>query len=51
MGFLRKVAGVTLCDKERCCEILNALNVGLLFRTERSQLRWFSHVTRKPQER
>jgi len=63
MGFWRKVHGVTLrngydyslpmyCDKVSSCEILKSLNVErLLVRIERSQLRWFGHVTRMPQER
>jgi len=52
MGFLPKHDGVTLRDKVRSCEISKALNVEpLLFRKERSQLRWFDQVTRMPQKR
>ena len=50
MGFLRKVHGGTLRDKERCWEIRESLNVEPLLRTERSQLRWLGHVSRMPKE-
>jgi len=43
---------VTLCDNVRSCEFRKALNVEILFLlTEKSQLRWFDHVTRTSQER
>ena len=48
MGFLRRVHGVTLRDKVRSCEIRKSLNVQPLTRIERSQLRWFGHLSRKP---
>jgi len=48
---LRRVHGVTLRDKVRSCDIRRALNVELLLRIERSQLRWFAHVSRMTQER
>jgi len=51
MGFLRRVHDVTLRDKVRSCEIRKALNVVTLLWIERSQLRWFGHVSRMPQER
>ena len=52
MRFLRRIAGVTLLDKVRSSEIRESLNVEeLLLRIERSQLRWFGHVYRMPQER
>ena len=52
MRFLRRVKGVTLLDKVRSSEIRKSLNVDpLLLRIERSQLRWFGHVSRMPQER
>jgi len=44
--------GVTLFDKVRSSEIRKSLNIEpLLFRIERSQFRWFSHVSKMPQER
>ena len=52
MRFLRRIKGVTLLDKVCNSEIHNSLNVeSLLLRIERSQLRWFGHVSRMPQER
>ena len=52
MRFFRKIKGVTLFSKVRSSEIRKSLNIEpLLFRIERSQLRWFGHVSRMPQER
>jgi len=51
MGFLRRVQGVTLCDKMHRFEIRKARNVKPLLRIERSQLRWFGNVSRISQER
>ena len=52
MRFLQTIEGVTLFDKVRISEIRKSLNIApLLFRIERSQLRWFGHVSRMPQER
>ena len=52
MRFLQKVEGVTLFNKMRSSEIRKSLNIEpLLLRIERSQLRWFGHVSRMPQER
>ena len=52
MSFLRKIQGVTTFNKVRSSEIRKALNIEpLLLRIERSQLRWFGHVHRMPQER
>ena len=52
MRFLRRIEGVSLLDKVRNSEIQNSLGVeSLLLRIERSQLRWFGHVSRMPQER
>ena len=52
MRFLRRIEGVTLFDKKRSSMIRKSLNVEpLLLRIERSQLRWFGHVSRMPQER
>jgi len=44
--YLRRVKGVTLCDKVRSCDIHKTLNVEQFLRIERSQLRWFGHVSR-----
>jgi len=51
MGFLRKVLDVTLRDKEHRSEIRKARDVKLLLRIDRSQIRWFGHVSRMLQER
>ena len=52
MRFLRKVEGVALFTKVRSSEIQKSFNIEpLLFRIEKSQLRWFSHVSSMPQER
>ena len=52
MRFLRRIEGVTLFNKVRSSEIRKYLNTEpLLLRIERSQLRWFGHVSRRPQER
>ena len=52
MRFLRRIEGVTLFNKVRRSEIRKSLNIEpLLLRIERSQLRWFGHVSRMPQER
>ena len=52
MRFLRRIEGVTLFNKVRSSEIQKSLNIEpLLLRIERSQLRWFGHVSRMPQER
>ena len=52
MRFLRKIEGVTLFNKVRSSAIRKSLNIEpLLLRIERSQLRWFVHVSRMPQER
>ena len=52
MRFLRRIEGVTLLDKVRSSEIRKSLNVDpLLLRIERSQLRWYGHVSRMSQER
>ena len=51
MSFLRRIDGVTLFNKVRSSEDTKSLNTEpLLLRIERSQLRWFSHVSRIPQE-
>ena len=52
MRFFRRIEGVTLFNKVRSSEIRKSLNVEpLLLRIKRSQLRWFGHVSRMPQER
>ena len=52
MRFLRRIKEVTLFNKVRSSEIRKSLNIEpLLLRIERSQLRWFGHVSRMPQER
>ena len=52
MRFFRKIEGVRLFEKMRSSEIWKSLNIEpLLLRIKRSQLRWFGHVSRMPQER
>ena len=52
MRFLRRIEGVTLFNKMRNSEIWEFLNIEpLLLRIERSQLRWFGHASRMPQEK
>ena len=52
MRFLRRIEEVTLFNKVRSSETRKSLNIeSLLLRTERSQLRWFGHVSRMSQER
>ena len=52
MRFLRRIEGGILFNKVRSSEIRKPLNIEpLLLRIERSQLRWFGHVSRMPQER
>ena len=52
MRFLRKIKGVTTFDKLRNTAIREFLDIeSLLLRIERSQLRWFGHVSRMPDKR
>ena len=52
MRFSQRIEGVKLFNKVRSSEIRKSFNIEpLLFRIERSQLRWFGHVSRMPQER
>ena len=52
MGFLRRICGLTRLDKVKSTVIRESLNIeSLLLRLERSQLRWYGHVTRMSQER
>ena len=47
MGFLRRVAGLSLRDRVRSSVIRERLKVEpLLLRIERNQLRWFGHLVR-----
>ena len=50
--FLQRIEGVTQFNKVRSFEIRKSLNIKpLLLQIERSQLRWFGHVSKIPQER
>ena len=50
--FLQRIEGVALFNKVCSSEVKKSLNIEpLLLRLERSQLRWFGHVSRMPQER
>ena len=52
MRFLRRIKGITLFNMVRSSEIRKSLNIEpLVLQLERSQLRWFGHVSRMPQER
>jgi len=52
MRFLQKIERVILFDKVRSSETWKSLNIELLLiRIERSQLKWFGHVSRMPLER
>ena len=52
MRFLRRIEEVALFNKVRSSEIRKSLNIEpLLLLNKRSQLRWFGHVSRMPQER
>ena len=52
MRILRRIEGVTLFSKVCSYEIRKSLNIEpLLSQSEKSQLRWFGHVSRMPQER
>ena len=51
-GFYEESKELPLLNKVRSSEIRKSLNIEpLLLRIERSQLRWFGHVSRMPQER
>ena len=52
MRFLRRIEGVMLFNKVRSSEIRKSPNIEpLLLRIERSQLRWFGHLSRMSRER
>ena len=47
MGFLRRISGLTSLDNAKSADTRESLNIELLLlRLERSQLRWYEHVTR-----
>ena len=48
MGFSRRVSGLTLLDMVKSADIRESQS--LLLRLERSQLCWYEHVTRMPEE-
>ena len=48
LGFLCRVAGLSLKDKERSPVIQEGLRVELLFLHVESHLRWSGHVVRMP---
>ena len=50
-GFLQNVRGLSLLDKDERTDVHKSLNIEpLLLRIERSQLRWYGHVTRMSHE-
>ena len=52
MRFLRRIEGVTLSNRVRSLEVRQSLSIEpLILRIERTQLRWFAHVSRMPPER
>ena len=52
MMFLQIIEVCTLFNKVRSSDTRKSPNIHpLLLRIERSQLRWFGHVSRMPQER
>ena len=52
MGFLRKVRSLSPLDKVKNTDIRQSLNIiPLLLRIERSQLRWYDHMTQMSHER
>ena len=51
MDFLRKVRDLSLLEKVKSTDICQSLNIELLLlRIERSQMRWYGHVTRMSHE-
>ena len=45
--FLRRISGLTLFNQVKSVDIRESLNIeSLLLRLEKSQLRWYEHVTR-----
>ena len=52
MRFLRKIKGVTLFNEVRSSAMRKPFSIEpLLLRIEKSQLKWFGHVSRMPRER
>ena len=52
MRFIKSVTGVRRIDRIRNTAIRESLNVEpLLLKIEKTQLRWFGHVLRMPEER
>ena len=51
MGFLRKIKGGTMFNNHRNTAIRESLDIESLLLIERSQLRWFGHVSKMPHER
>ena len=52
MRFLRRISGLTLLNNVKSADIREYLNIeSLLLRQERSQLRWYGHVTRMSLEK
>ena len=52
MGPLRRISGLTMLDMVKSADIRECLNIELLLlRPERSQLRWYGHVTLMSQEK
>ena len=52
MGFLRRISCLTSLYKVKSADIHESLNIELLLlRLERSQLRWYGHVTRMSKEK
>ena len=48
MGFLPRVAGLSLRDRVSSSAIQRELRVELLLHIEKSQLRWFGHLIMMP---
>ena len=52
ISFLQKVRSLSVLDKVKSTDIYKSLNIEpLLLRIERSQLRWYGHVTQMPRKR
>ena len=51
MRYLRRIKGVVLFNKMLYCAALRFEHRAVTSRIEISQLRWFGHVSRMPQEK